>query len=44
MTCCVKKHLTREEKRRLQRLRADLVGAGVILLLLAAGFVWGMLV
>jgi len=40
---CVEKQLTREEKRRMQRLRADLTGAAVILLLLAAGFAAGKL-
>ncbi len=44
ITYCVKKHLTREEKRRLQRLRANLTGVSVILLLLAAGFAVGRLV
>jgi len=39
----VGRRLTREEKRRVQRLRADLVGAAVILLLLAAGAVAGRL-
>jgi len=43
MTHCIKKHQTREEKRRSQRLRADLLGAGVILLLLSAVFVAGRL-
>jgi len=43
MMHCIKKHQTREEKRRIQRLRADLLGVGVILLLLAAGFAAGKL-
>ncbi len=37
------KRLTREEKRRMRRLRADLIGAAVILLILAAGFTAGRL-
>jgi len=39
----VGRRLTREEKRRVQRLRANLTGAAVILLLLAAGFTAGKL-
>ncbi len=38
------KHLTREKKRRAQRLRADLTDAAMILLLLAVGFAAGKLV
>jgi len=41
---CVGKRLTREEKRRVQRLRANLTGLAVILLILAAGFAAGRLV
>lgn len=44
MTYCAETHLTREEKRRLQRLRADLIGVGAILLILAAWFAAGRLV
>lgn len=37
------KRLTREEKRRMQRVRADIVGVTVVLLILAAGFAAGWL-
>ncbi len=37
------KRLTREEKRRMQRIRADIVGVTVVLLILAAGFAAGRL-
>lgn len=36
------KHLTREENRKIQRLRANLIGVGMILALVAAGFILGV--
>ena len=35
------KHLTREEKRRIQRHRANLLGLAAIVVLIAAGFALG---
>ena len=36
------KHITREEKRRRQRLRANLIGIGLAAALVAAGLILGL--
>lgn len=36
------RNLTREERRRIQRLRANLIGIGMILALVVAGFILGI--
>jgi len=44
MTYCMKRHLTREEKRRIQRQEAIAEGVIAIVILVAVGFAAGLMV